>query len=238
MSYPYGAFAVPVMEEGLAIHHTNPQLVYLPQQETLDTFNKKFGNDLYLFEQRLNGDWSDADNLGNFKFFTGTEDVIKNLLNDNRYKADQFAFVKARLFDMLIGDWDRHEDNWQWGSMDTSATTYYPVPKDRDQAFYTHNGIIIDRIIPASDLGFMQNFDSEIKDVKMLNYEERNMDRFFTNKMTLDDWLRAAHIIQQTLTDKIIERSVQRLPPEIFAVSGNELITKLKSRRDHLAKYA
>src|SRR3954454_12079615 len=29
MSYPYGAFAVPVMEEGLAIHHTNPQLVYL-----------------------------------------------------------------------------------------------------------------------------------------------------------------------------------------------------------------
>jgi len=238
MSYPYGAFAVPVMEEQLAIHHTNPQLVYLPQQETLDTFNKKFGNDLYLFEQRLNGDWSDADNLGNFKFFTGTEDVIKNLLNDNRDKADQFAFVKARLFDMLIGDWDRHEDNWQWGSMDTSATTYYPVPKDRDQAFYTHNGIIIDRIIPASDLGFMQNFDSEIKDVKMLNYEERNMDRFFTNKMTLDDWLRAAHIIQQTLTDKIIERSVQQLPPEIFVVSGNELITKLKSRRYHLAKYA
>ena len=138
----------------------------------------------------------------------------------------------------MIGDWDRHEDNWQWGSMDTLATTYHPVPRDRDQAFYTHNGVIIDLLISATGLGYMQNFDYGIKDVKMLNYEERNMDRFFSNEMTLDDWIHAAHILQQKLTDTIIAQSVQQLPPEIFAVSGKEFIAKLKSRRDHLVKYA
>ena len=238
MSYPYGAFAVPVMEESAGIYHTNPQLVYVPKQDALDTFNKKFGDDLYLFEQRLSGDWSDAANLGNFKYFTSTEDVVKKLLSDDKSKADQFAFIKARLFDFMIGDWDRHEDNWQWGSMDTLATTYHPVPRDRDQAFYTHNGVIIDLLISATGLGYMQNFDYDIKDVKMLNYEERNMDRFFSNEMTLDDWIHAAHILQQKLTDTIIAQSVQQLPPEIFAVSGKELIAKLKSRRDYLVKYA
>lgn len=238
MSYPYGAFALPVMEQHAGIYHANPQLVYLPKQDALDTFNKKFGDDLYLFEQRLNGDWSDADNLGNFKYFTGTEDVVKNLLSDNKSKADQFSFIKARLFDFMIGDWDRHEDNWQWGSMDTAATTYHPVPRDRDQAFYTHNGVLINLLIPATGLGYMQNFDYDLNDVNLLNYEERNMDRFFTNEMTLNDWINAAHILQQTLTDTVIAQSVKQLPPEIFAVSGKELIAKLKSRRDHLVKYA
>ncbi len=32
--------------------------------------------------------------------------------NDNRVKPD--AFAKARLFDMIIGDWDRHEGQWRW----------------------------------------------------------------------------------------------------------------------------
>jgi hypothetical protein len=238
MSYPYGAFGISIMEEHAGIYHTYPKIVYLPRQHSLDTFNKKFADDLYLFEQRLDGDWSDADNLGNFRYFTGTDDLVEKLLNDNSNKADQFAFIKARLFDMLISDWDRHEDNWQWGSADTTATMYYPVPRDRDQAFYTHNGVLIDRMLPATGLGFMQNFDNEIDNVPMLNYEERNMDRFFTNEMMLSDWENAAKALQHTLTDSIIAQSIQQLPPEIFAVSGNELISKLKSRRDHLVAYA
>src|SRR5258705_2369484 len=69
-SHPYGAFALPVMQEKAGIYHTLPTLVYVPQQDVLDTFNKKYGNDLYLFEQRPNGNWSEANNLGNFKDFS------------------------------------------------------------------------------------------------------------------------------------------------------------------------
>ena len=40
------------------------------------------------------------------------------------------------------------------------------------------------------------------------------------------------------LSDSVIEVAVRELPPEIFAISGNEIIEKLKSRRDGLNGYA
>jgi hypothetical protein len=231
MSYPYGAFVVPYMEAKAGIYHATPVLVYLPSQSVLDTFSKRFQNDLYLLEQKPEGDWSDADNLGNFKSFSSTDEVVKALLENNHSKSDQIAFVRARLFDMLIADWDRHEDNWEWGKREEkNGTLYVPVPKDRDQAFYTHNGFLIDLMLPATGLGFMQNFDYKFGDPKTLNYEEGNIDRFFTNEMTRADWLSVSLGLQQSLADAVIEKSVRELPPEIFAVSGLELIEKLKAR--------
>ncbi len=239
MSHPYGAFALPVMEERAGIYHTEPKLVYLARQPALDTLNKKYGDKLYLFEQHLSDDWSNADNLGNFKDFESTPDVIDKVIDNRDNKIDQFSFVKARLFDFLIGDWDRHEDQWKWGEGGTADKIYYrPVPRDRDQAFFTHNGILADNVIAAGGYKFMQNFDYNLKSAKTLSFEDRNMDRFFTNEMELDDWKRAAEYLQEVLSDEVIERSIKELPPEIFAISGNELIEKLKSRREKLVKYA
>lgn len=239
MSHPYGAFALPVMLQNAGIYHTNPKLFYVPGQPSLDTFNKKYGNNLYLFEQRLEDDWSDADNLGNFKKFYDTKDVIDTLQDDNSNKADQNAFIKARLFDMFIADWDRHENNWQWGIKDTlDKALYQPLPKDRDQAFYTHNGVLINLMISAAGLSYMQNFDYDMKSAKAINWEERNMDRFFTNELTLNDWINAGKSLQQSLTDSVIARSIMGLPPEIYAVCGKEIIEKLKSRRQHLITWA
>lgn len=239
MSHPYGAFAVPGMLQSAGIYHTIPKLFYVPRQSVLGTFNKKYGNNLYLFEQRLEDDWSNADNLGNFKKFYATEDVMDTLQDDNSNKADQHAFVKARLFDMLIGDWDRHEGNWQWGAKDIlGKTVFQPVPRDRDQAFYTHNGVLINLMISAARLEYMQNFGYDLKDVKAINWEERNMDRFFTNELTLHDWIDAAKSLQQSLTDSVIAHSIQGLPPEIYDVCGKELIEKLKARREHIVAWA
>ena len=101
------------------IYHTQPTLVYLPQQKALDTFNARFGNDLYLLEQKPEGDWREADNLGNFKIFLSTEEVLEKLQQNNTYTTDQHALARARLLDMRIGDWDRHEGNGSWGEAPT-----------------------------------------------------------------------------------------------------------------------
>jgi len=238
-SHPYAALALAMMQEKAGIYHTLPTLGYLPRQDALDTFNKKYGNDLYLFEQRPNGNWSEANNLGNFKDFSNTDKVIKKLQEDNKYKADQYAFIKARLFDMFIGDWDRHENNWEWGIKGTeSKPLYIPVPRDRDQAFYTHNGVLLDFVLPIAGYSYMQNFDFKAGNMATFNKEERDLDRFFANEQGLDDWVNAAKSLHQSLTDPVIEQSVQMLPPEIFAVCGKELIAKLKSRREQLVDFA
>jgi hypothetical protein len=37
---------------------------------------------------------------------------------------------------MLIGDWDRHDDQWRWAAFDEGKhTVFKAIPRDRDQAF-------------------------------------------------------------------------------------------------------
>jgi len=237
MSYPYAAVAIAGMESQVGIYHTNPCLVYVPMQKALDTFNVLFANEVYLLEERPDGDWTDAPNLGSFNKFFSTVEVIEKLQENNLYKVDQMAFIKARLFDLLIGDWDKHADNWRWGLLENERM-FMPIPRDRDQAFFTRNGILNNFFIWIGGLNFMQNFGYSIKSVAKLTSQDRKLDKFFTNQMVLADWINTAKRLQLLLTDSVIRQSISRLPPEVFAVSGQEIIEKIKSRRDKLHNYA
>ncbi|MDQ2864561.1 MAG: BamA/TamA family outer membrane protein [Bacteroidota bacterium] len=239
MSNPYAAVTIPEMAQYAGIYHTNPQVVYLPKQDALDSFNNELGNKMYLFEQRPKGDWSNADNLGNFKKFYSTEDVIKEIEEETENVVDQKAFVRARLFDMFIGDWDRHEDQWKWGKKEKgNKNIFEPVPVDRGQAYFKHNGLILDAAISASGIRYFQSFDKRIKDVRTLNYEERGIDRLFTNELTKEDWIHIAKELQDSLTDSVIENSLKKLPPEVYAISGKRIAGDLEVRRNSLVQYA
>jgi hypothetical protein len=239
MSHPYGAFAVPYMLERAGIYHTWPKLFYLPEQKALDTFNSKYANSLYMVEQKPEGDWREADNLGNFSNFYDTEEMLTKLQLNSTYSVDQRAFVKARLFDMLIGDWDRHEGNWSWGEKTVAGGTQFkPVPKDRDQAFYYHDGFLINKVIKLAGLFYMQHYDSVVKDISKIGHAARYMDRYLTNELTLEDWVQQAEELQKALTDTVIVRSVAQLPAEVYAVKGHELVDKIKARRDQLPAFA
>ena len=237
MSHPYGALGVPVMAKAAGLGHTYPQLMWVPKQPGFDTLNENYGDRLYLLEQRAAGDWSEADNFLNFKKFTDSEELLEKMYEDNDHQADQVTFVRARLFDMIIGDWDRHWDQWKWGEVEKGDDhLYVPIPTDRDQAFSTTGGLLLKSIISAAGMKYIQPFDYTIKDVTAT--ERRFLDRLLTNKLLLDDWLKEAKSLQLALTDNVIEASIRQMPAEIFAIRGNEIIAKLKSRRDHLHEYA
>ncbi len=239
MSNPYAAVTVPFMAESAGIYHTNPQYVYLPEQPALDTFNKKYANNVYLFEQRVKGDWKDADNLGNFEKYLDFEDLLKELFAETENRVDQAAYLKVRLFDMFLGDWDRHQDQFAWGVKEKGKKKIFvPVPVDRDQAYFKHNGVILDLAIAASGLSYFQSFKSKVGDVRTFNYEERGTDRLFTNQLNLGDWQRIAKELQASLTDDVIEHSIKQLPPEVYSISGNKITAALKARRGQILDYA
>lgn len=239
MSHPYAAVTVPVMAQAAGIYHTLPEYVYLPRQAALDTFNDKYAGKVYLFEQRLKGDWTNADNLGNFDKYYDTADVLKKIKDETENHIDQAAYAKDRLFDMFLGDWDRHEDQWAWGELKKGKKKLFvPVPQDRDQVYFKHNGAALDVAISGAGIGYMQSFKSKIGNVKTFNFEERGSDRLFTNELTFNDWQAAAKQLQVALTDQVIEEGVSKLPPEAFKISGKTIIANLKSRRNHLLEYA
>ena len=92
--------------------------------------------------------------------------------------------------------------------------------------------------ISAAGAKYLQSFDYDIPYPEGFSYERRNIDRFFTNRLILNEWQNLAKELQQQLTDNVIEKSIKQLPPEIFAISGDDIIAKLKSRREHLGEYA
>ena len=238
MSHPYAALAVPLMATAAGLYHMTPRYVYIPKQPALDTFNEVYGNRLYLLEQRPAGNWSNDPNLGRFEKFSSSQKVREELFKDNKYRVDQVAFAKARIFDMFLGDWDRHEDQWKWGTVKNGPiTTFVPVPTDRDQAFSKYNGLILSAAA-KSQMKYFQPFDFDIEFPEGYSFERRNVDRFFTNRLSLEDWQAKARELQSLLTDQAIETSIKQLPPEIFALSGADMIAKLKSRRSHLVEYA
>ena len=239
IAHPFAPITVPPMAEAAGVYHTNPYIVYVPYSPRLGEYNKVFANTLCLFEERPDDDQSDAANFGNSEKVVSTSKMLEKVTEENDHMVDQTAFVRARLFDMFLGDWGRHEDQWRWAKFDSSGyTVYKPIPRDRDQAYTKFDGFFPYLFTSPEQLEHLQTFSYDIKNIKKYNFPARYLDRRFTNDVSRDDWVRIAKELQQALTDSVIEAAIHRLPPEEFALSGPVLIAKLKSRRDHLVHFA
>lgn len=237
IGHPFSGITIAPMSEAAGIYHTTPVIVFVPVQPALGEYNDEYGNQLYLFEERPDGNQEDATNFGNAVNLIGTDRLLEHIYKDNDNHVDQEAFLRVRLFDMFIGDWGRHPDNWRWAKFEQGKDNIYkPVPRDRDQAY-----TIMDGFYPSLAAKFykpFQGFHHTIKKIGDWNLPARSLDKLLLNGLEKDAWIRQATQLQQVLTDSLISYSIRQMPPELFAVSGEDIIDKLKSRRDHLAEYA
>jgi len=161
--------------------------------------------------------------------------LFRKLYKDNDYIVDAEALGRARVFDMLIGDWGRHEDNWKWAGYDRGdKRVYYPIPRDRDHAFCRWNGVIPYIADREWAMTMVESFDNDFHDIKSLTWPARHVDRFLLSELDYNEWKNISSYIEQTMTDDVIDRAISSLPPEILPVSGLELGKMLKSRRAQL----
>lgn len=239
-AHPYGAFAIPKMAAAAGIYHTNPKLVYLPSDSNLGIYQHTFSDGLYLFEERPAKNWEDYESFGFSEDIESTFDVLKKIRKDSEHYIDQEFTLKTRLFDILIGDWDRHDDQWRWASFrdDQDFVYYRPIPRDRDQAFFWSDGWLLNLASHNWGLPKFQGFHDKIRDVSGLSYNARHFDRSFINEPDRALWIKQAKALQESITDEVIEAAIRDFPPEIFEIRGEEIIRKLKNRRDDLLKYA
>ena len=114
-SHPYGALAIPKLADAAGVYHTNPKIVYLPDDPKLGEYADDFAGGLYLFEERPDDDhWENAPYFGNAPEIVSTADVVEKMHNDADHVIDEKQVIRSRLFDIWIGDWDRHDDQWRW----------------------------------------------------------------------------------------------------------------------------
>ena len=240
-SHPYASFVVATLADAVGVYHTNPFLFYMPKHKALGKYNAEFGNELYVIEERPDDDFLDIPSFGKPDAIESTSDLRKKLRKDEKYQVDEDAFIKARLFDMLLGDWDRHQDQWRWSRFDISKdkSIYRPIPRDRDQVFSNYDGALLDvlrTLVPPTRQ--LQTYDSEIDDLQWLNVAGIKLDRTFIQQAGKEAWLTQARVLNESLTDAVIDQAFMALPKEVQDATSEDIKAKLKSRRDQIIDVA
>jgi len=240
-SHPFAPFTIADLSEAAGILHTKPLLYYIPKQKALDKYNSEFGDELYMIEERTTKGHSDLKRFGFSKNLISTDEMFANILEDDDYLIDQKAFLRARLFDILIGDWDRHGDQWRWAEFKKNKKTIYkPVPRDRDQAFsIMDDGFLLTFASRSSDMAsLLQSFDGNLKNTKSFNLEPFPLDLSLLNQTTWEDWSQEVDSLKNSVSDDVIEKAFSKLPREIQGKTIEEIKSKLKIRRSNLKSIA
>ncbi|SFW60607.1 hypothetical protein [Cellulophaga fucicola] len=240
-SHPYTPFAIGDLADAIDVSHTNPVLYYIPKQNTLGVYNDEFGDELYMIEEHVGDTQVGAQSFGNPKKILSTADVLQEINKSGKSVVDEPSYIRARLFDMLLGDWDRHEDQWRWALFKNEDGTEYckPIPRDRDQAFSKYDGSLISvltRIVPG--LRKMQSYDEDLRSAKWFATSPYHLDLTLIDNSDWEEWEKQTKYIQTNITDDIIEKAFNAIPEEIKGETIEDIKIKLKGRRDNLMKIA
>jgi len=243
---PYGALVVPPLAQALGVPHTHPRIFYVPLTETQLTVadaNERLRGKLVLLEEKYNGKLVRSPLLPQAQEFISDENMRKRIYAHPADRPDEQALLRARLLDVLIGDWDRHSGQWQWAALPDSAhpgrRRYAPVPKDRDQTFYRVSDGVLGWIGTRKfTVRHLVTFKKRIHDVRALTGQGRYVDQRGISELTRHDFDQAARYVQQHLPDSTLARAVHRLPPAVHALEGPRLLRSLQERRDQLPAVA
>ena len=224
-AHPYAPLTVPTLANAAGVGGSPPEFFYVPEDRSFGQYRTMFAKKICMLELR------EADPKNDSK---SSYKVFNKMRDDNKRTIDQEAVLNARLLDMLIGDYDRHFDQWKWMESDTGkGKIYIPIPKDRDQAFFNSNGFLVN-LLAARYLPMLKGFRSEFKHFNRWNTVAKDFDRLFMNNLNQTKWEAISKRFTENLPDSVIEKAVLQLPAEIYAIRGNEITKKLISRRNDL----
>lgn len=239
-SHPYGAFIIPTLADAVGIYHTNPRPVWIPNDPALGQHKEVFAGTLAVFEERPNKEAAGDESFGGAKDVESTFDVLEKLKKDNDNSVDQNFVVNNRIFDMWLGDWDRHDDQWRWSEFDkeNKGNLYRPIPRDRDQVFFLNDGIIPKIAARKWALPKIEGFDEEVNWAPGLSFNARYFDRTFMTEPSWQEWKEQVDFLQKNLTDEVIMAAVAVWPDPIEELTGENVIAGLKARRENMNDYA
>jgi len=236
-SHPAGALVVEPLLAAAGVLHAPPSLFVMPDDPALGEYRADFAGILGWIEERPD----EADDEGRGGFGVALRVISPTRLYERvgdgpRDQVDVHAFLVARLVDILIGDRDRHRDNWRWALLDDKGPIRFwqPISRDHDEAFVKLDGLALGfakRHYPQ-----LTSFDERYDNTLNLNWHSREIDRRFLAGLDRAQWDSTVTWLQGRLTDDVIRDAVRRLPAAMYAVGGPALEHALIARRDALGQ--
>ena len=227
-SYPYAGLSMTDITQAVGVPAGEQYLYFVPDDSAFGEYRSSMANRAFMLVNE-----QPAKEKG-----ITTSEMLEKLQADKQYAVDTNEYLKARLIDWLVGDWDRHDEQWSWVERKSgSGIVFHVVPEDRDQAFFRSNGLLMKFFA----LFFMPHFDKfnhNAKDIKDLSKKSWELDKQLLGSLSKTEWETVTSEFQKNVSDSVLVSAIRKQPPEIFAIRGNELIEKLKSRRNGLMKQA
>lgn len=234
-AHPLGPIVVDPLAEAVGILGATHRLVQLPDDERLGAFRKEFGGRLGFIEEKIRAENPVTPGFESFHKLLDTVDLWKRLDEHPEEKVDAKALLRARLFDLLINDFDRHKDQWQWARA-RGSSLWQPVPEDRDQAFVRYSGLVLALIRPSQPR--LVDFGPRYPGIFGLTWQGRFVDRRHLSELEWPQWEEAIRHIQDHITEDTIDLAVNRLPEEYQQITRGRTATALKERRKGLTRAA
>ncbi len=232
-SNPAGALVVDELANALGVIHPHPMLVLVPDDERLGEFRQTFAGILGVLEDYPAAGDNDSPGFAGADKVVSTLKLFENLEENSEDRVSSRSHLTARLLDIVVGDWDRHIDQWRWARFkENGGDVYYSIPRDRDQAFARLDGVfpwMADKAVQQ-----MESFNEDFNNIYSLTYSGRFVDRRILTDMEKAAWDSVTSSVISHLTDEVIDNAVRRLPPPYYEKRGAWLAAALKSRRTEL----
>ncbi|MBL1212594.1 MAG: BamA/TamA family outer membrane protein [Ignavibacteriae bacterium] len=232
-SHPFAALAAAPILDSLKIIHNKPYLFYMPDSELLGEFREDFGGIVGMMEIHPDVEEDEGISFRGADKIEGTLDLFDRLADKRSEKINAEEYLKARLADLLIGDWDRHSDQWKWALYKSEIEKiWFPIPRDRDQPFAKFDGLLV-RVAEYMVPQFV-HFGENYPQVEDLTWSGRFVDRRFLTEIDKPTWDSVAQFVQNKVTDQVIDLAISKLPKGVYELSKDELEYKLRKRRNNL----
>ena len=233
--HPYGPLVAHELIKETDIIYIKPELYIMsPNQPKMSEYSM-FGNKIGTLEEKPKGKSKKREGYKGADEIVTTFQMLGDLIKSPKNKIDKMAYAKVRIFDMYIGDWDRHEDNWKWAMFKTEdGNIYRPIPKDRDHVFSKWTGVV--PTVADYFVANAENFGYKFGNLWQLNFKAYYLDRQLATELTEEDWQSAADYIISKMSDAVIDESMLAFPEEVRGLYSKEISDKLKARKSDLKR--
>lgn len=220
--HPYSALVVPPLAAAANVPFSNPVIGQVADDAALGEYRKTFAGMICLLEEREPNGPSD-----------NTIKMERELLKNYNNRFDKDEWLRARLLDLLLGDWDRHEDQWRWSyKLNGKEKVYTAVPRDRDQVFHVTEGLLPTLASQPWLDPLLENFEGEIPAVRYSLFKTKFLNAYPDAQFSLEEWQQVVKKFVAAENDQVLEAGLRRFPLEIYRLRHDALFAKLKARRD------
>lgn len=235
--HPAGALVVSRLLDATDIRHVDPQLVVLPNDARLGEFRAEFAGLLGTLEERPRKGFDESPQAAGAAQVISTERLFERMAKSPATRVDARAYLEARLFDIFVGDRDRHRDQWRWARFGPEdSVAWQPIPRDRDMAFARNDGLVLS--IARGSYPQLVTFKKDYPSMLGLNWNAREIDRRILPALEWAVWDSVARALQGVLSDSVIREAVSAMPPPFIEKNANRLTGELMARRDNLQEAA